>query len=131
MPTYDTRWFDPPAPLARVVLRNPATGAARPDVPMLLDSGADVSLVPQAVADQLGVAAIPDRRYELIGFDGSTSFAPVVRLELVFYRRTFRGQFLLVDQEWGILGRNVLNEVQLLLDGPNLTWDEHRRESAR
>ena len=131
MPAYDGTQFEPPAPLARVILRNPVTGATRSDVPMLLDSGADVSLVPQSVAGLLGAAAIPDRRYELIGFDGSTSFAPVVRLELVFSRRMFRGQFLLVDQEWGILGRKVLNEVPLLFDGPHLTWDEHRRESAR
>ena len=53
-----------------------------------------------------------------------TRFAPVVRLELRFSRRTFRGQFLLVDQAWGILGRNVLNAVAVLLDGPNLAWHE-------
>jgi len=127
MPAYDATQFQPPAPLAQVTLRNPDTGATLPDVPMLLDSGADVTLIPQAAASQLGVAILPDRRYELVGFDGSTSFAPVVQSELVFCRRTFRGQFLLSDQGWGILGRNVLNNVPLLLDGPHLTWDEHRR----
>jgi len=125
MPVYDASLFDPPAPLARVRLRNMDTGAERSDVPMLLDSGADVSLIPQTVADELGLAVVPERRYELVGFDGGTSFAPVVQVELMFSRRTFRGQFLLVDQAWGILGRNVLNTVPLLLDGPNLAWDEH------
>jgi hypothetical protein len=95
---------------------------------MLLDSGADVTLIPQAAVSMLGVAAVPDRHYELIGFDGNMSFAPVVRLELVFCGRTFRGQFLLIDQKWGILGRNVLNAVALLFDGPHLTWDEHHPE---
>ncbi|MFQ5594099.1 MAG: retropepsin-like aspartic protease [Anaerolineae bacterium] len=127
MPAYDATQFQPPAPLAQVTLRNPDTGATLPDVPMLLDSGADVTLIPQAAASQLGVAILPDRHYELVGFDGSTSFASVVQSELVFCRRTFRGQFLLIDQGWGILGRNVLNNVPLLLDGPHLTWDEHRR----
>jgi predicted aspartyl protease len=126
MPEYDATWFEPPAPLARVTLRNPTTGVACPDVPLLLDTGADVTLVPEAVMGQLGVAAFPDKRYELIGFDGSVSYAPVAQLELVFCRRTFRGQFLLTDQEWGILGRNVLNAVPLALDGPRLTWDECR-----
>jgi hypothetical protein len=69
---------------------------------------------------------VPEKRYELIGFDGTISFAPMVHLELIFCRRTFRGQFLLVDQAWGILGRNVLNAVPILLDGPRLAWHEHR-----
>jgi hypothetical protein len=44
MPAYDATRFTPPAPLAKVTLRNPANGAALPDVPMLLDSGADVTV---------------------------------------------------------------------------------------
>jgi len=126
MPVYDTALFEPPAPLARVTLRNPDTGAAWADVAMLLDSGADVTLIPQTAVDQLGVVIAPDRHYELMGFDGSISLAPVVRLELTFCRRIFRGQFLLIDQAWGILGRNILNAVPLLLDGPRLSWDEYR-----
>ncbi len=126
MPPYDAARFEPPAPVARVILRNPDTGAACPDVPFLLDSGADVSLVPQSAVSQIGAPVAPDKRYELIGFDGTVSFAPVVQLEIAFCRRTFRGQFLLTDQESGILGRNVLNAVSLLFDGPHLTWDEHR-----
>jgi len=129
MPAYDATRFDPPAPLALVTLRNLGTGTVLSDVPMLLDSGADVTLVPQAAVNQLGVAVIPDSQYELKGFDGSTSFAPVARLGLGFCGRTFRGQFLLIDQEWGILGRNVLNAVPLLLDGPHLTWDEQQEDA--
>ena len=126
MPEYDSEQFDPPAPTARVILRNPDTGVALPDVPMLLDSGADVTLIPQDVVSRLGIVVVPDTRYELAGFDGGTSLASVVRLELVFSRRIFRGQFLLIDRMWGILGCNILNAVPLLFDGPNLKWDEWR-----
>ena len=129
MPTYDVARFDPPAPLAQVTLRNLDTGAVQSDVLMLLDSGADVSLVPQVATNLLGIEAIPGTRYELEGFDGNASFAPAVRLGLVFCGRTFRGQFLLIDQEWGILGRNVLNAIPLLFDGPHLTWDVHHSSS--
>jgi hypothetical protein len=124
MPAYDRARFEPPAPVALVTLRAPDTDAEIPDVPMLLDSGADVTLVPLSVMSSLGLSAIPGKHRELVAFDGSTSFASVARLELRFCRRTFRGQFPLIDQEWGILGRNVLNVVPILLDGPNLAWHE-------
>jgi hypothetical protein len=91
---------------------------------MLLDSGADVSLVPRQIASALEALIEPDTHYELAGFDGSSSVAAAVRLEMIFCRRTFRGRFLLVDQTWGILGRNVLNAVPLVFDGPHLTWEE-------
>jgi hypothetical protein len=126
MPAYDTLLFNPPAPLAQVTLRNPENGAILSDVMMLLDSGADVTLIPQACVESLGAVLIPKKNYELAGFDGNISLAPVVRLELKFLQRTFRGQFLLVDQKWGVMGRNILNAISLLMDGPHLIWKEQR-----
>jgi len=126
MPDYDGTKFDPPGPVARFVLRNPNNGKVRSNVPILLDSGADVTLLPKVLVNKLGVDIISDRQYELIGLDGKTSFASIVRLDLSFCGRTFRGQLLLIDQSWGILGRNVLNAVPLLFDGPRLTWEEYR-----
>ena len=123
MPAYDSYTFTPPAPFARVILRNPESGVAQPDVPMLLDTGADVSLIPRASISTLALATVSDTRYELVGFNGSSSMAQVVRVELIFLQRTFRGQFLLTEQDWGILGRNILNAVPLLFDGPRLIWE--------
>lgn len=126
MPAYDASRFNPPAPLATVTLRNQVNETTL-DVPMLLDSGADVTLIPQSSVEPLGLAADPSESYELMGFDGRTSTAQVVRLELIFLTRVFRGRFLVIGQDVGILGRDVLNHISLLLDGPDLTWDEQRR----
>lgn len=41
---------------------------------------------------------------------------------LVLMGRVYRGQYLLIDEEWGILGRNILNSFSLTLDGPNQQW---------
>lgn len=43
MQGYDSLLFSPPAPLARVALRDPESGATELDIPMLLDTGADLS----------------------------------------------------------------------------------------
>lgn len=126
MPVYDDHFFTPPAPLARVTLRHPEDGTIVSDVPMLLDSGADVTLIPQASVALLGTTMRINESYELMGFDGSISQAQAVQLNLIFLRRRFRGRFLLIKQEWGIIGRDVLNHVSLLLDGPHSTWSEQR-----
>ena len=128
MTAYDATRFDPPAPLAYVTLRNRNTGATWIDVPMLLDSGADATLVPRAVVDQLGVAAAPSNHLRLVGFDGSTSPAQIVDIELTFLGRIYRGEFLLIDQEYGIIGRNLLNTIRLAFDGPRLTWGQFQHE---
>jgi hypothetical protein len=47
MPAYDEHFFTPSAPLARVTLRHPENDTIVSDVPTLLDSGADVTLIPQ------------------------------------------------------------------------------------
>ncbi len=43
MPAYDDGRFAPAAPVARVSLRHPESGASSADVFMLIDSGADAT----------------------------------------------------------------------------------------
>jgi hypothetical protein len=125
MPAYDATHFNPPAPLAQVTLRNPSTGVTVSDVVLLVDSGADVTLLPRQAVEGLGISLATGRGYEIAGFDGSKSFVPAVNLDMLFLKRLFKGQYLVVDEERGILGRDVLNHIALLLDGPRLRWDEH------
>lgn len=126
MPAYDAIRFAPAAPTALVTLCNAGSGIMVPDVPMLLDSGADVTLVPLQSVLQLDLSIDRSLSFELEGFDGRTSSAQAVELDLIFLQRTFRGRFLLIDQSIGILGRNVLNRLALLFDGPNSSWSEQR-----
>ena len=108
-----------------MVLRNQHSGATVSDVPLLLDTDADVTLLPRTAVERLGVPLLPDQRYELMSFDGSKSFTPVVMLDLLFLQRAFRGWYLLIEAERGILGRDILNHLTLLLDGPQQQWSEH------
>jgi hypothetical protein len=50
-----------------------------------------------------------------------------VRVDLVFLRKTFKGRFLLIDQEYGIGADGVLNHLTLILDGKQLSWEEFSR----
>jgi hypothetical protein len=91
---------------------------------MLIDSGADVTLIPRTCADRLDLRTEPEEDFLLVGFNGSTSPAEVVDAEVLFLGRSFRGQFPVTDDVVGTLGRNVLNRLSIVLDGPRLTWRE-------
>jgi len=129
MPAYDSNLFDPPAPVAVVSIRDPK-GGTTPNVPMLIDSGSDVSLVPRTSIDELNLEIDLNARYELQGFDGRRTMAQVAQLDLIFVERAFRGKYVIIDSNMGILGRDVLNHVALLLDGPRLSWQE-QNDSAK
>lgn len=128
MPAYDDGLFSPPAPVVSAKLRNPGTGATRDGILLLIDSGADVTLLPRSAIDGLGIRDFAS--YEVLGFDDSRSTVDAVRADLLFLNKTFRGQFLVVNHEVGILGRDVLNSVALLLNGPRLVWEEHLARST-
>ena len=109
--------------MALVVVESEQAGIVIRDVPMLLDTGADVSLLPRS---RVGGLALPDaRQYELEAFDGTRSTAPAITAELQFLGKSFRGRFLLIDGWHGVLGHNVLNNLSLLFDGPSQEWAEH------
>jgi hypothetical protein len=82
MTTYNQVFFDPPAPIVSVTLRGGPSGEVVENVLMLIDSGADVTLVPRNSAQLLDVESIEDELYELVGFDGSRSYAPVMQLQM-------------------------------------------------
>ena len=94
---------------------------------MLMDTGADVTLLPSSSVGQLGTEPAIDIAYEIQGFDGESKLAGMVELELVFLGKKFTGQFLLIDQPIGILGRNILNVLSITFDGPRGKWDEQKR----
>ena len=127
MPSYDVTHYDPPAPIASVSLRA-VTGQTVTDVLLLIDTGADVTLLPRNAVVRLGIDSgnhsDQSMKYELIGFDGSRSTTDAVDLDMMFLNKAFRGRYLLIDSETGILGRDVLASVCVLLDGPGKAWSE-------
>ena len=122
MPDYDAKQFSPPAPVATVTVCTRDHTSAVSDVPMVIDSGSDTTLIPQTYAERIGLRG--EGEEILVAFDGSASTAKVVVADMVFLGRIYRGEFPLIDDTVGILGRNILNHLSLVLDGPRLKWRE-------
>ncbi len=124
---YDSKNYDPPAPVAYVTLRNPQNGSVIPNIPLLIDTGADATLLPLSAVKKLGVEIEVDSEFEVQVFDGETKLLRVARLDLLVFNKTFKGEYLLIDRPEGILGRNILNHIRLLLDGPQQEWGEYKK----
>ena len=119
MPPYDGSNFDPPAPVALVEIVGPS--GRQVGVRVLLDSGADASILPRTVVEAVG-GAVTASGYELESFDGTRVAAPETRLTVRLAPFRFDGAYLIADQEYGVLGRNVLRHLVLRRDGPRQTW---------
>jgi hypothetical protein len=120
VPTYETGDFAPPAPVARAVVRGPA-GRTRSGVPLLLDTGADVSVVPRSAAAEVAAEVQPSA-VTIRFYDGSETVCDLAELSVEFLRYRFRGTFVVGDADYGVLGRNILNSLVLTLDGPGQVW---------
>jgi predicted aspartyl protease len=91
------------------------------DVPLLIDTGADVSVVPRYAAAAVGATVRPGD-VALQFFDGSQSVSDVADLRVEILRYRFDGAFVIGDAPYGVLGRNILNLLTLTLDGPRHNW---------
>jgi len=120
---YDGQYYQPPAPVAPLTLRTlDGRKQTISNVPALIDTRADVTLLPRWAVEQLGLTPLADGSVQLAWFDGSTRAAETVELETSFHGGRFQGRYAVIDQPHGIVGRNLLNHFRLLFDGPARTW---------
>jgi len=128
MPNYDANFASPPAPVARVTIRNASANKSVTGVPVLIDTGADATLIPRTILPCLDILedALETTEYSLVGFDGTRSPAVLVPVELEFLGKRLIGEYLLTEANYGVLGRDVLNLFRLVFDGPHQIWDEVR-----
>ncbi|HSK72004.1 MAG TPA: hypothetical protein VK892_09940 [Pyrinomonadaceae bacterium] len=76
---------------------------------MLLDTGADISLLPRHTVESLGITPLLDKRFELEGVFGNEKSAEIYDFQVVFLNKRFTGNYCVIDDKIGILGRDILN----------------------
>lgn len=88
-------------------------------LPTLLDSGADITAVPAAVADRLGLVKFSD--VLLAGYAGPAVLADSYVVNLTLHEFGIAAvEVVLTNESYVILGRDILNQFHITLDGPHL-----------
>jgi hypothetical protein len=121
MPRYSTD-FDPPAPIVGFTVYCPVDHGRAASVRGELDSGADISVMPQRLADELHL--MPRRVMIAQGYDGTQNrwATYMVDLEVEGYPVDDVEVIALPCQD-AILGRDVLNRFIITLNGKELVFD--------
>lgn len=88
---------------------------------MIVDTGADATVLPKKACDTVG--ATTNGSVTVSGFDGSHQTIETLDTEIIFEGFVYRGAYLALDQDTGFLGRDVILEGTLVVDGPSLTWE--------
>ena len=121
--SYDTENFYPPAPALEVSLSAPVS-TFTPSVKSLaiLDSGADMTVIPQQVVQQLQLKCVDE--ILVSGFDGILKKYFVYSVKLIFDNLgDFVIRTLAEQQDYIIIGRDILNRWLLFLKGPNKIFE--------
>lgn len=113
--------FTPPAPALQVDVRNGQTGATQ-RVLAKLDTAADGSIIPEDLIKSLELITYDE--ILAISFDGGLQRRASYLIDLLFVGRVFTElEVVAAPLPYLLLGRDVLNKVVIVFNGPQLTFD--------
>ncbi len=113
----------PPAPFVHVSIRRPLEGSDEVTVPAQIDTGADLSVIPGRLVEELHL--VPLDSVSALGFGGHLLSLSTYLVELQI-RETAPVTVKVIaspDEPYVLLGRDILNQFSILLDGPKLVLE--------
>ncbi len=116
------RQFNPPAPFVHVTIRG-HTGIELADLPAQVDPGADRTVVPNRFIEELQLIQLDEVAVQ--GLGGQLISLPTFAVQMQIRHLDFLTIKVTAhkSEPYGLLGRDILNQYRLLLDGPQLALE--------
>lgn len=117
--TFNYAAESPPAPYVLVTVARLDGTVVAADLPAKVDSGAAQTIVPAPIVERLGLEEVA--RHEFEGLGGARVTLSIFRVYLMIRGcPTLEVNVAGSDGEpYILLGRDVLNQFKIILDGPN------------
>ncbi len=114
--------YDPPAPVFQVTVANPLNRRLRQTLPALLDTGSDITAVPEETLARFKLYPIRQLQFEDLHANTSIVFTYKVRFTVT---EIIIPQIEVVPTglNFVVLGRDILNRFDLHLYGPQLAFE--------
>lgn len=118
---YDTTNYHPPAPIVDVKVFRP--NARTHEVGMgKLDTGADMTVIPVSWVRRLRL--LPSGVVTVTGYDASSAKREIYPVRIELGRFQFPSlEVLASNREDALIGRDILNELNVSLNGKELTFE--------
>ena len=117
------RQVSPPAPFVHVSVRAVAVNSAVAECPAQLDTAADLTVIPTRLVDELQLDQLGE--LSILGFGADLETLPTFLVQIQI--RDLPSQLVEVlashDEPYVLLGRDILNQFRIMLDGPNLVLE--------
>ena len=117
------RQVTPPAPFAHVSVGRPVDETVVADLPAQLDTAADMTVIPWQIVESLQLVQLDE--LSTMGFGGHVASVPtfLVRLAIRQCDPVVVEVLASRDEPHVLLGRDVLNHVHIVLNGPLLVLE--------
>lgn len=108
----------PPAPFVYIDCQRPLEPTERLTLPALIDTGADLSTLPPDAIQRLQL--VPLDEIPVASYRGDTVLATTYLVRIHVGSWTIEAvEIIAGGEEHAILGRDVLNQFRIILDGPH------------
>jgi predicted aspartyl protease len=115
----------PPAPFIYIEVTAPTQPTRAERIPALIDIGADITAIPQRLVNQLSLVKFSE--VGVGGFRSDAEPADTFLVTLQIHEWHIEAIEVVSDNGgYALLGRDVLNQFLLVLDGPNLVFTIQR-----
>ncbi len=114
--------LSPPAPFVTVRIADPVFPSRHHTLSAEVDTGADITAIPQSVVAELALA--PAGTARVAGYEGRAALLSYYDVILSLAGVNLVGlSVVAVEGEFALVGRDVLNHFRTVLDGPALTLE--------